>query len=161
MQTTWYLSVVLTIGIKLLAIILYKLVEAIKKMFETRFENAIKRVVTVTLIDSDVDRIESILQAFINKNHKAHKDRRLLGFAKRFVDRIETQRQQVKILENEDRKEAMARHIEMLEKEKAEAEAHMGDRILELTDVLEDDSYKDTFDGDESVVDDSKIEGHL
>lgn len=115
-------------------------------MMEPKFETGIKRVVTVTIIDEDVTRVEEILKTFALSGHK---DRRLIGFAKRFLEKIESQRQQVKMLEYEDRRQAMQEWFQELDIDRA---AEIGkkhkldeqeERILELTNIVRDSKSDD------------------
>jgi molybdopterin/thiamine biosynthesis adenylyltransferase len=103
---------------------------------EPKIGTAIKRVVTVTIIDQDVDNLEEILRHFAKES--THKDRRLIGFAKRFLDKINEQRRQIRLLEYEDQKAAMKEFFADLDEERlSEVEGQQGEQILTLTDVVD------------------------
>ena len=119
-----------SLGVIIGCLLIFKLLEVIQQMLESKFTTAIKRIVSVNIIDSDVYFLEKLLKEYIKISKivdEGEIDRRLIGFANKFIDSIDQQRTQIKILEEEDRK----KELEELMKSYGESE------IIELTSPID------------------------
>lgn len=129
-------------------------------MLETKFGTAIKRIVTLTIAGGDVDNIENIIKAYISLSKTADDievDRRLLSYAQKFLDSIQSQKQQIKLLQYEDMLEAKKEFFQILD------EKENSDEVLELTNIIDEPDHtfmleEDDVIKDESVVDDKSLE---
>lgn len=111
--------------------IIITLLGGLDKLMESKIEIAQKRVVSITVIGNDADRIEEILRTFLASEHK---DRRLKGFAQKMLKRINEQRNQIRKIELEEQRQAMEEFFSMLDEDK---------EIVELTEeVLVENNHK-------------------
>lgn len=145
-EIEWYMIVFVmimpTLGIILTTILILKLLEIIYKMLESKFETVTKRVPSITIIDQDVIQLESVLKEYIRQSDivdDTETDRRLIGFANKFVKAIHTQKQQIKLLEIEDQRKAMEEYFASLNIEDEYIEK-IRPEVVDLTDIVSERS---------------------
>jgi ABC-type lipoprotein release transport system permease subunit len=136
-----YITLIPTLGITLCTIILFKILEVINKMLESRFETIIKRAPSITIVDRDVDKLESTLKEFIRQSDiidETETDRRLVGFAKKFIEKIKEQRKIIKQLELDDQRKAMEEYFANLDNETTYNNEKT--EIVDLTEIIPNDN---------------------
>lgn len=104
-------------------------------MLDSKFEFATKRVPTITIIDQDVNNLEEILKWFVEE--QTHKDRRLIGFAAKFLGKITQKKKEIRLLDLQDRKQAMKEFFAILDEDITQIESE-ADPVLDLTEVVDD-----------------------
>ena len=110
-----------------------KLLELLGELMEPKIEVVVRRTLSITLINGDVDSIYKIMRAFQKTKDP---DRRLIGFARRLCEQIDNQRRVIKSLDEKDRQIALQELLDQYEES----------QVLELTDVVTEDEDKDKDD---------------